>query len=220
MRRPKSDKRSVWIKTAISLLLVTAGCILLSNGLKRTIEPNMDAVSRLKAKGIVTELINQTVREEFSKKEFEKDLLLVKTGKDGTLQMVQANTPLMNKMAAGFAERLQKKYDDMDGQTVDLSYGTLLGSKLLSQTGLHMQMKVLPMSVTRYDFETEFVGKGINQTKYKVYIVLESSVRILQPFSDRDVKIKNKVLISEVVIVGDVPGSYVNVPKEDILDVT
>ena len=74
--------------------------------------------------------------------------------------------------------------------------------------------------MTSYDFETEFEAQGINQTKYKVYIVLESSVRILQPFSDKNIKIRSKVLISEAVIVGDVPESYVNVPKEDILDVT
>ena len=74
--------------------------------------------------------------------------------------------------------------------------------------------------MTKYDFETEFESQGINQTKYKIYIVLESSVQILQPFSKESVKITNKVLISEAVIVGDVPDSYVNVPKEDILDAT
>ena len=45
-------------------------------------------------------------------------------------------------------------------------------------------------------------------------------MQILQPFSKESVKVTNKVLISEAVIVGDVPDSYVNVPKEDILDAT
>ena len=220
MRRPKGEKRTPGIKTAICLMIIAAGCILLTEGLKRQIEPNMDAVSQLKAKGIVTELINQTIREEFTDEALEKNLFLVEHGKDGKMQMVQANTTLINRMVSGFAERLQRKYNTMEAQCVDLSYGTLLGSKLLSQTGTGVEIKIMPLSVVKYDFETEFEGQGINQTKYKVYIVLESSVRILQPFSDRDIKIKNKVLISEAVIMGEVPESYVNVPKEDILDVT
>lgn len=220
MRRPKKDRLPFWKKTVISLAIIALGCILLGEGLKWQIGPNMDAVSRMKAKGMVTELINDTIREELAEESEGKDLFIVKSGKDGKVQMVQANTALINRMVSSFAGNLQKKYASMEAQPVNLSYGSLIGSKILSQTGAGLKIKILPLSVTKYDFETEFEGQGINQTKYKIYIVLESNVRILQPFSNRDVKIKNKVLISEAVILGDVPDSYVNVPKEDILDVT
>lgn len=221
MRRRSADRSYFWKKTVIGLFIFALGCLILSEGLKRQIGPNIDAVSRLKAKGMVTELINQTIREEFSAENGEDgELFIVQTGKDGKIQMVQANTSLINKMVSSFAESLQKKYSDMEPRTAELSYGTLLGSKVLSQTGFGIRVKILPLSVTKYDFETEFESQGINQTKYKIYIVLESNVRILQPFAEENVKITNKVLISEAVIVGDVPDSYVNVPKEDILDAT
>ena len=136
------------------------------------------------------------------------------------IQTVQSNTSLINGMVSGFAGKLAKRYEEMEPREIAVSYGTLLGSKLLSQTNLDFNIKVLPLSVTGYDFETEFEGQGINQTKYKIYITLDSSVRVLQPFAADTINIKSKVLIAEVVIVGEVPGSYVNVPKEDILDVT
>ena len=141
-------------------------------------------------------------------------------GSDGRIQSVQANTPVINELVAGLADTLQKKYDEMEPSEVRLNYGTLMGSKLLSQTDLGMNIKILPMAVTRCDFETAFETQGINQTKYKVYVTMESSVRVLEPFSAESFKIENKMLICEVVIVGDVPDSYVNVPQEDILDVT
>jgi len=220
MRRPRTDRLPFWKKTVISLAIIALGCILLGEGLKWQIGPNIDAVSRMKAKGMVTQLINDTIREELAEESEGEDLFIVKTGKDGKVQMVQANTSLINRMVSSFAGNLQKKYAGLEAQPVKLSYGSLIGSKILSQTGGGIEIKILPLSVTKYDFETEFEGQGINQTKYKIYIVLESNVRILQPFSDRNVKIKNKVLISEAVILGDVPDSYVNVPKEDILDAT
>ncbi len=93
-----------------------------------------------------------------------------------------------------------------------------MGSKLLSEADyLNVNLKIMPLSVTNCDFETEFESQGINQTKYKIYITIESNVRVLQPFSAENFKIKNKMLISEVVIVGEVPDSYVNVPENNIL---
>lgn len=221
MRRRRNESLPFWKKTTISLILFSLGCILLINGFKRQIEPNIDAVSQLKAKGMITEIINETIKEDFSGKEYEENLFIVKTGKEDNVQMVQSNTSLINRMVADFAANLQKKYDNIAPRELKLSYGSLVGSKILSAADhLNLSVKILPLSVSKCDFETEFESQGINQTKYKIYINIESNVRVLQPFSAESFKITNKMLISEVVIIGEVPDSYVNVPKEDILDVT
>ena len=221
MRRYRNEKLSFWKKLTISLILFSVACILLINGFKSQIEPNIDAVSQLKAKGMITEIINQTIKEDFSGKDYEENLFIVKSGKDDKVQMVQSNTSLINRMVAEFAVNLQKKYDSIEPRAIKLSYGSLVGSKLLSEADhLKINIKILPLSVTKCDFETEFESQGINQTKYKIYITIESNVRVLQPFSAENFKIKNKMLISEVVIVGEVPDSYVNVPEDNILDAT
>lgn len=221
MRRRRNEKLSFWKKLTISLLLFSLMCILLISGFKSQIEPNIDAVSQLKAKGMITEIINQTIKEDFSGKEYEENLFIIKSGKDDKVQMVQSNTSLINRMVAEFAVNLQNKYDNIEPRTIKLSYGSLVGSKLLSEADhLNVNIKILPLSVTKCDFETEFESQGINQTKYKIYITLESNVRVLQPFSAENFKIKSKMLISEVVIVGEVPDSYVNVPEDSILDAT
>lgn len=220
MRRLKSGRRRFWQKAAVALILIGVGVIVLFFGVKHQIEPNIDAVSKLKAKGLVNEIINEAIGEEFSERDYAQKLFLIEKGEDGQILTVQSNTALINKTVADFAARIGRRYERMEPRRLSVSYGTLLGSKLLSQTDLDFPIKVLPLAVTDYDFETEFVGQGINQTKYKIYINLSSSVRVLQPFSADTIGIKNKVLIAEMVIVGEVPESYVNVPKEDILDVT
>ena len=50
--------------------------------------------------------------------------------------------------------------------------------------------------------------------------MIDTEVRVLQPFSHENFKITTRMLLTEMVIVGDVPENYVSVPKEDILDVT
>ena len=74
------------------------------------------------------------------------------------------------------------------------------------------------MSVSKCDYESDFEEQGINQTKYKIYLKVKSTVRVLQPFSSKNISVENRILLGEMVILGDVPNSYVNVPKEDILD--
>lgn len=207
-------------KIAISAGLICLGIICLLVGLKWQIGPNIDAVSKLKARGVVGEIINETVGETFAEKDYEDRLFQVVRGSDGKIQTVQANTPVINELVSGIAKALQEKYDQMEPSEVRLNYGTLMGSKLLSQTDLGMNIRILPMAVTRCDFETGFEAQGINQTKYKVFVTMESSVRVLEPFSAESFKISSRMLVCEVVILGEVPDSYVNVPKEDILDVT
>ena len=70
------------------------------------------------------------------------------------------------------------------------------------------------------DIKTEFETQGINQTKYKIYIVLKCKVKVVAPFASKTFTTKNTVLVAEAVILGKVPDSYVEVPEEDILDVT
>ena len=81
-----------------------------------------------------------------------------------------------------------------------------------------MNIRILPLSVSSCSYESAFETQGINQTRYKIFLTVESTVRVLQPFSSKSIEVNNRILLAEMVIVGDVPESYVNVPKDEILD--
>ena len=62
-------------------------------------------------------------------------------------------------------------------------------------------------------FSTEFESAGINQTRHKIYLSLQTSVRLVIPSGARQVLLQSQVLIAESIIVGEVPQSYVSVPE-------
>lgn len=66
---------------------------------------------------------------------------------------------------------------------------------------------------------SQFSHAGINQTLHRIYLNVSCSVSILTPFDTIEEKIENQVLISEAVIVGEVPSTYYNLNglKEDDL---
>ena len=76
------------------------------------------------------------------------------------------------------------------------------------------------MTVSSMNFESEFETQGINQTKYRIYIEHKCKVKVLAPFSSKTFELKGSIPVAETVILGEVPHSFVQVPKEDILDVT
>ena len=203
-----------------SLLLILAGLALLFLGTREYVEPNLDEISKLKAKGLVTEIIGRTVRETFSDTSKPEDYFLIKKDESGNLQLIQADTIMMNRKIAALTVALQEKYRTMEPERMEIPVGTVFGSPILSQAEGGVEIRVLPLSVSSCDFETSFESQGINQTKYQIYIHIDTEVRVLQPFSHENFQVTTRMLLSELVIMGDVPENYVSVPKEDILDVT
>lgn len=203
-----------------SLLCILMGMVLLFFGGKQYVEPNLDEISQLKAKGVVTEIVGKAVRTVFSDSSKPEDYFVMKRDENGRIQLIQANTIVMNQKIADLTIALQKQYGSMQPEKMEIPIGTVFGSSILSQAEQGVQIRIMPLSVSSCNFETAFESRGINQTKYQVFVDIETDVRVLQPFSRETFKVKNRMLLSELVIMGDVPENYVSVPKEDILDVT
>ena len=179
----------------------------------------MNEISEIKARAMVSSIMNGVVRERFQKEINAASLLLISTNNEGNIEMVQSDTGAMNLLVADLSAEIQKKYDTMEAQEIAVPLGTLVKNSILTQIGPSIGIKVLPMSVSGSDFKTEFESQGINQTKYKVYVTLKSKVKIMAPLSTRTIETSSTVLIAEAVILGQVPSSYVNIPKEGLTDV-
>ncbi|MDD6042952.1 MAG: sporulation protein YunB [Eubacteriaceae bacterium] len=201
----------------LAVFIILFGFSLIFFSARDGLGDNLDDVCYLKAKGIVSRIINQAIHDNLSGEDFEKNIFIV-NGQGDSVKTIQTNTNLLNSKIADFGLTLQECYEDMEPKKTRIPLGALTGSKLMSMSGLGITIKVLPLSVSKCDYESDFEEQGINQTKYKIYLKVKSTVRVLQPFSSKNISVENRILLGEMVILGDVPNSYVNVPKEDILD--
>ena len=202
--------------------IIAAGilCIGVFLSVKMIIEPNLEDVSRLRAEVLVSRTVNRALTEQFQNEERPEALFVVTKDENGRIELVQANSLEINVLMTQLALNLQEAFRNMDKEPLEVPLGALIGSKLLSRSGPNIDLEITPLSVLSTDFRTEFESKGINQTKYKIYIILKCRVKVLAPFSSSTFDTSSTVLIAETVILGEVPDSFVQVPKEDILDVT
>ena len=183
-----------------------------------TISANIGEISSIKTKSIILQTTNSVVRSKFSTYASTEDLLVIRTNTAGEIEMVQANTSAINSVLGHLSRDLRQEYSTIEPIKMSIKIGSILGNKILSQTGPSINLKVQHLSVSSIDFRTEFESQGINQTKYKVYAIFNTEAIVLSPFSSNKVAVSNTILVAETVILGRVPESYVNVPSQEILD--
>ncbi|WP_312091902.1 sporulation protein YunB [Aminipila sp.] len=213
------NKKSRWINIVITLVIVTILCTLTGWRVVKVVRPSIESLAEIKAKEMVSYAINEATCKQFFKEATKiDDLLIINTDNEGSIELVQSNTIAMNILAAELGKEIKQMYRNMEPTEMKVPLGTILGSQLMSQSDVSVNMKVLPISVSNIEFLSEFESQGINQTKYKVYLSLTSKVKVMAPFSSNTLEIHNVVLVSEAVILGKVPNSYVNVPGQSLLD--
>lgn len=214
--RDKQNKGK-WFICLILLLLVTIYGVIFT---EKIVKPNMAAIAEVKVKAMITQIVNDAIHEQFVADTSSSDLLTIKTDNEGNISYLESNTMAMNKLATGLTQAVQGNYKEMKPMNVKVPIGSILGSPILSQMGPYIELKVIPIGMSKVSFVTEFESTGINQTKYKVYLELDSQARVLAPFSIDNIFVENTILVAEAIIVGKVPDSYIIVPKENVLDAT
>lgn len=162
--------------------------------------------------------INASLRQGMYSADLDGPLIHVERDSEGKIKYLEPDSKLINRIVLEFMSGVNETYSMEDTQVVKVNLGVITGSKIISQMPFTTKIKVQPLSLTKFQYETEFETQGINQTRYCVYCTINSKIRILAPFTDKISEINRKFLLAEAVIVGDVPETYVDVPEEDILD--
>lgn len=209
MRR-KNKRNKIFIVAVAFFVLLIYGFIWVDKNIK----PTVLAISEVQARKIATQAINEAVKNKIKDDIKYKDLIFVNFDKDGKVTMMQANTIMMNSIASDVALEVQENVRNVAAKPVKIPIGNALNSQLLK--GPNINITIVPQGTVSVDFTTEFIESGINQTIHKVYLVIITEVRVIVPLASDVIKIVTNIPIAETIIVGDVPESYVFIPKEEI----
>ncbi len=183
--------------------------------IEKSIKPTLESICEVKAKVIATEIINATVREELKNDILKEQILIPTFDNDGKINMIRTDAMAMNTVSSNIANKVQNKIVSLANQKFSIPLGSALDSQLLSNTGPLLNFTILHQGSVLVDFVTEFDESGINQTRYKIYITVTVDMRIISPVTTSNVTVNNNVLIAEIVIVGEVPESYMKFPLKE-----
>ena len=92
--------------------------------------------------------------------------------------------------------------------TLSIPLGSFSGIPVFSGLGPIVEVKSTPYAAVRCKFLSKFVSAGINQTVHKIYLSVDTDVSMIFPFSNIMVNETSDVLVSESLIIGEIPDTY------------
>ena len=136
-------------------------------------------------------------------------LVTLERSTDGSVSAVTTNVVAVNMLAAQVLERAVAQTAE-EQITVGIPLGNLMGSTLLSGKGPSIPVQLVMLSSSVAGFRSELTTAGINQTRHQILLDLNVAVSLLMPWRTVGTEVNTEILVSETVIVGKVPESYLN----------
>lgn len=214
LQRERKRKKRIFISLLLSFVLLIGGFYFTG----KIVKPAIESIGEINARAMVVQTVNEVIRDEYTSRGGFEDVLNISTDAVGKVTLVQANSAIMNRISYELAWEIQREIKEIKEEKILIPIGSILGNQILSQTGPKVNLKVLPLGATKIHFNTELTQSGINQTKYKVFLDVVNVVKVIVPFSNKQIQVDTSLLVAEAVIVGDIPESYIIVPKDDIMD--
>ncbi|MFD3156192.1 sporulation protein YunB [Haloimpatiens sp. FM7330] len=181
----------------------------------KIVTPTVLAVADAEMRAKSIEIINKSIIEEYSKQFKYNDVVKVEKDIDGNIVMLKADTLKMNKIACDVSLNSQKKLKDLGYVGIKLPIGYVTKNNILSYWGPSITIKMQPIGHIETRYSSNFESAGINQTRHKIYVEVDTKVRIIIPLKSNDIEVKNQVPIAETIIVGKIPNTAVQLDLDN-----
>lgn len=195
----------------IAILCILMLCILLTGAYHLKSLTTQIAVSD--AADAVTATVNRVVCELIDPNAYDLEYFVSFQRDDsGSVTAVSGNMTHINALSAEILSRVIAS-TDAGSMTVDIPFGSLLGSNLLMGKGPDIAVEVILLTSSSVDFKSKVESCGINQTSYQLFLEIQMDVDVIVPWGAESASIITEVLIADTILVGKVPETYFNVEK-------
>lgn len=204
----------------IAIILIIAIVSGLYIQLDKEVMPTVMAMAELEATTVATKSINEAISQTLASTQTTvEDLLSYDYNDSGELISWNVNSILINNLCAEIVSKATEELKNIGTVSFKIPLGNLTGSRIFANLGPDISVKVLPVGTIKVDYENDISSTGINQVNHKVWLDVEAIVQVVVPLFSNQIIVKRRIMLIDKVISGKVPPSYVNVPKESILDV-
>lgn len=206
-------------KYSIVVFAVLVSFILICVYFINVVNPLIINSSEVKVKSLTIKAVNSAISDVIAESVIYNDLVSIVTDDDGKIVMINANSILINKLTKELVKATQEKLKDASNEDLKIPVGNFTGISILLGVGPNVKIHLMPIGAVRCDFESKFETSGINQTHHRIYVNIEASVNMILPIKRISVTSVSQVLITESIIVGEVPNTYLySNSMQDMLD--
>ena len=189
------------------LLFLTAAAIAVGFFFLRDLSTRI-AVSD--AEDIVTAAVNSSMNELLSQNKYGSDYFISITKNEaGEITAVSCDMAHVNAFSAQLLDKVISSTEN-GTFTINVPFGNLTGLDVLMGRGPTVPIKIIYMTSSAAKIKNDIVSAGINQTKLQLSLEVTVNVDVLIPWSACTSQVVTDVLVADIVVVGKVPDTFVN----------
>ncbi|GHU70844.1 sporulation protein YunB [Clostridia bacterium] len=182
------------------------------------LKPIIMSMAQAQARAMAVNALNTAVYELMREKVSYQDLVTVVTDNDGRVAMLQTDTMRMTELGARAALLAQRNLNELSTAELRIPIGAVTGVRMLAGRGPGIHVNIIPMGSATIEFIDDFSSAGINQTRHRIYLKIQATVRMVIPTASSVSDASTQVLLAESILIGQVPNTYANVAPSNILD--
>ena len=204
-RYKKHSGRKKWIILAAVLAVIIGLFAFFHKNVAGMLYSLSEATVRAAATEAVNDAVSQTLV--WNNIDYNK-LVTVTRGEDDRVLSVEANAQSVNLLARQTVTLSMANLSEECGEGVKVPIGVFTGIEFLAGFGPRVTFQIIPVGSVSCDFRSVFDTAGLNQTLHSIYMDVTATVSVVMPSHTQEISVLTQVLISESVIVGEIPDAY------------
>lgn len=210
-KRSLSAKKKLYIALAIIFLVI----ILIIIYLHCVVNPILIDATEAKVQSLTQQAVESAVYDVIKDENVYDNLIEIVKDSNNDVQMITANAYEINLFSKEVLSSAQKNLNNLVNAGVEVGIGTFTGLTFLTDKGPKVKLKLAPIGTVYTTFHSEFISAGINNTLHKIYLLVKTDVNIILPTDTKTINTTTELLITESMIVGKIPDTYLNSSQLD-----
>ena len=209
MRKQVYSQRRAGVRSLVLFLLAAALLLFLLLRTDRAVRPNLEAVCASETKRYATQVLADSVGEVLSRHPYQySDFATLLYDDSGNVTAVETMTEQVNRLQSAMLQSVQEHLTRCREAELTVSLGTATGVWLFAGKGPEISVRLMPIGTASVKLVSELASAGINQTCHTIRAEVTAEMQAAIPFSRTTAEVTYTCLLSETVIVGTVPESY------------
>lgn len=185
-------------------VIVLCGVYILSQ-----LKIHMGEISSFACQEKANRIISQAAQD-ILEKSGENDFLDISYGNDGRIISAEINSAKVNSLQNDIITAVNESFSEGGNVKTEIPVGTLTGIAYLSGRGPEIDVRIDLLGSVKSKMRSSFESAGVNQTKFSLYLDITADMKAVLPVRTKAVSAERSILISESIIVGEIPQTYLS----------
>jgi len=194
----------------VVLFVIAAFCILMRVGIDRNFGISLESELGNQCAYIINDAVQHALAENGNI----ADMLVVEKNAQGIISYMYVDSTVLNTFSLDVMAVLEDAVTGLGNMRLQVPIGNLIFSQMLSGKGPCIEVEAYPVAGIDVDFESSLKNAGINQVLF--HMEMKTMIKMESVFGFRrfTADIEREVPVCDIIIVGNVPETYANLPAE------